>query len=140
MNEKIDKIKDLLSNLDKLTPDSIESIVGETLKVFTDVVTKLNSPDEKERNEALNLATELRDTLEGQAKNALGSLGMDEEELKAFMSNPSHFTGEEWGALEKAKNEMASYKKELVDKNLLPEEKEKQEKAKKVSKIQVIKG
>jgi len=138
MKDKINKIKDLFSNFKDLTPESVEQIVGETLKVFTDIMGKLNSPDEKERSEALAIATELRDTLEGQAKEAMKAAGMDEEELSAFLNNPQHFSSEEWQTLQNAKDDMNSYQKELKEKGLLKDVKK--DHKKKSKPIQWVQG
>jgi len=140
MRDKIKQIEELFSNFDNLTPESVEKIVSETLKIFTDVMSKLNSSDEKERTEALQLATELRTILESKAKEAMKSIGMDEEELTAFMSNPEHFSPTEWQALGQAKEEMQSFQENLKEKGLIPNNESKDKAKKNKSKIQWVQG
>jgi len=125
MEDKINNIKELFSNFQELTPESVEKIVGETLKVFSEIMGKLNSSDEKERTEALAMATELRETLEKQAKEAMKAAGMDEEELQAFLSNPQNFSSEEWGSLQQAKGEMKSFQSNLKEKGFIKDDKKK---------------
>ena len=140
-DNKFNKIKELFSNFKDMTPESVEKIVGETLKIFTEITEKLNSSNEEEKQEALALATELRSLLEEQAKNAMKSIGMDEEELNAFLNNPQNFSPEEWLSLDQAKSEMKDYRKELANRGLIKEEEIKEEKVTKKSKnIDLIKG
>ena len=140
MEDKLNKIKDLFSNFEEITPESVEKIVGETMKAFSEIMTKLNSTDEKERADALKMATDLRDTLESQAKDAMKSVGMDEEELNAFLNNPQNFSSEEWQSLQSAKNEMDSYQNDLKDKGLINDSHKEKKTVKKTKTIPWVQG
>ena len=52
-NKILESMDDLFSNFDKVDMNKLDGFLHEILKLFDYVKTKLKSPDEKERNEAL---------------------------------------------------------------------------------------
>ena len=118
-SDKTDKLKSLFENFDEVTPDSLQNLIGESIKVFEDIVSKLNSPDEEERKKALQQAEELRDTLEKQAQTALDKAGLDKSAVNKFINNPDNFSPEEWEAIQGAKKEISSYEDDLTSKGVI---------------------
>ena len=118
-NEKNEKLKSLFENFDEVTPDSLQNLIGESIKVFEGIVSKLNSPDEEERKKALKQAEELRDTLEKQAQNALEKAGLDKSAVNKFINNPDNFSPDEWEAIQSAKKEISSYEEDLSSKGVI---------------------
>ncbi len=134
MDDKTKKLKELFENFDSVSAESMQEIVGESIKSFEKIISKLNSPNEEERKKALEDAAELRDILEEQAKKALEKSGLDKKAVDKFINNPDNFTPEEWRALQEAKKEIDTYHHELEDKGVIKEEKAKSKEHKKTKK------
>jgi hypothetical protein len=89
-----------------LTPEKLQSLIQETLKVFQLLQTKINSNDPKEKEEALGMALQLKQALEAQAENLCKSVGMNPSQLAEFVSNPENFSKDEWDTLGIARKEL----------------------------------
>ena len=113
-NAVLTKIEEIFGNPEKFTPENLEALINETLKFFNDLRQKLESPDAKVREDALAVATELKTKLEEQAAALCQSVGLDQQALESFISNPTHFSPEEWKAMEKAKTELSGYQEEIA--------------------------
>jgi hypothetical protein len=109
-NAIIDKIQKLFGEPGQFTPENMESLIRETVEFFNELKTKLQSPDEKVREEATQVASALKTKLEEQAVALCESLGMDPKVLEAYINTPANFSTEEWQAMEKAKAELQNYK------------------------------
>lgn len=105
--QKIDK---LFGSPDQFSPENMETLVHETIQFFNELKTKLESSDEKVREEALQTASLLKTKLEEQALKLCESIGMDPQSLESYISSPANFSSEEWQAMEKAKSEIKNYK------------------------------
>ncbi|MEL7431672.1 MAG: hypothetical protein AAGI90_03985 [Chlamydiota bacterium] len=110
MEDKIQKLEELYENISDLTPEKMESVVGESIHIFEQILDKLNSGSPEEREKASKYAERLKVQLEKQSKKALGALKISNEELEAFTSNRSNFSDAEWEALSKAKEELNLYR------------------------------
>ena len=121
-NDNAKKLKDLFENFNDVSKDSLQEIVGESIKVFENLITKLNSPDEEERKKAMKEAADLRDTLETQARTSLEKSGLDKATIDKFISNPDNFSPEEWQALEGAKKDLDNYEEDLKEKGVIDQE------------------
>ncbi len=120
MKDNIKKLEELFNDLSDITPEKMETLVKESVKAFEQILLQLNSGDEKQRKEAQGVAEKLRDTLEKHSFKALEAINMNAKELEAFTNNPDNFSPEEWEAMQKAKNELESYQKEMMEKGFLP--------------------
>jgi len=119
MDEKVEKIKKMFDNIEDLTPEKLQGVVHESIKVFEEIIGKLNSPNEEERQKAMKCAAELRDLLQEQARAAMQKSGLSQEQVSKMLHDPSNFSPEEWKAFQGAKDELTTYEKELKDKGLL---------------------
>lgn len=114
MNKKLEELEKLFSDLSDVTPEKMETLVGESIKAFEGILSKIHSEDEKEKKEGLELAEKLRGTLEKQAYKALDAAKMSAAELEEFTNNPENFNDEEWRALERAKTDIEAYQKDIM--------------------------
>jgi hypothetical protein len=115
MNHAVmDKIEEIFGHPERFTPENMESLVHETLKFFSDLRLKLESKDEKEREEGIAIASALKTKLEEQAANLCQSVGMDPHALEAYINDPSNFTEQQVQAMNKAKADLEDYKKEIA--------------------------
>ena len=105
---------EIFANPENFTPEKLEGLIHETLKFFNDLRTQLASPDEKVREEAMKAANALKTQLEEQAATLCQSVGMDPEMLATYINTPNHFSTDEWQAIEKAKDELNEYQKEIA--------------------------
>ncbi|MBF8263140.1 MAG: hypothetical protein HW387_805 [Parachlamydiales bacterium] len=108
------QIEELFENPDQFSPENMEKLVNETVTFFNDMKIKLESPDQKVREEALNVASQLKAKLEEQAKTLCKSIGMDPAALESYINTPNNFSTDEWQAMENAKTEIANYKASLA--------------------------
>jgi hypothetical protein len=113
-NAVLEKIEELFGNPEQFTPGNMESLIHETVKFFNDLKTQLESPDEKVREEALKVASQLKTKLEEQALALCESIGMDPAALESYINTPANFSNDEWQAMEKAKGEIDNYKQAVV--------------------------
>jgi len=130
-----DKFESFFKELEDLAEsksiNKMEGFVHEALKFFELIRSKLTSENEEERKEATELAKKLQDKLMEHSQKAFKAAGMNEEELKSFLQQPTNFSEDEWKAFEKAQGEIADYQKTLL-KNFSGEKKGPQEFPKKV--------
>ena len=109
----LERFDELFGDADTLDPQKIEIFVQESLKFFEYLKEKLQSSDEQEKKEALELAVQLQKKLEVFAQKALAKSGLSPEQLKNFITSPSNFTPDEWKVLQKSENDIDEYQKDL---------------------------
>jgi hypothetical protein len=118
MNKNVlDNINELFSNPESLRPEMLNSLVLDLFALFNELKTKMASEDEQERSEAVLAANELKTKLEDQAYQLCLSAGIDTTALEEYMNNPSHFSKEEWNAMNAARDtfkELSKQKEEEV--------------------------
>lgn len=118
-NDLMEKMAKVFKTPEQFSLENIEGLVHETLKFFSELKTKLESPNEKVREEAMNTAMALKTQLEEQALALCDSIGMDPQSLEKFINTSANFSSEEWQIMEKAKNELAGYQNEIAAKGNL---------------------
>jgi hypothetical protein len=133
MNDKTNKLKELFENFNEITPDSMQDLVGESIKAFEGILAKLDSPDEEEKKNALKEMEQMKAIMEEQAEKALEKAGLNKDSLGDFINNPDNFSPEEWLALQNAKTDLDSYKDELLESGLIEKQPKSPEKKKKTS-------
>jgi ATP-dependent Clp protease ATP-binding subunit ClpA len=109
----LETIREAFSNPEKFTPEAMETLVHDTLSFFNALRVQLESKDDREKAEAIQLAALLKAELEAQALRLCKTAGMDPQALEAFIKNPSHFSSEEWQAMEQAKGALDEYNQDL---------------------------
>ena len=110
----LEKIDELFSDTQAPDMQKLEVLISETLKFFEYIRVKLQSPDEKERTEALEMAQKLQHKLEGLADKSLSDSGMSRDQLFNLLANPTNFSGEEWKKYKAAEKEITDYRKEVL--------------------------
>lgn len=113
-NAIMDKIEEIFGNPEKFSPENMESLIHETLKFFNELKKKLESPNEKDREEALSIANELKDRLEKQALALCQTVGMDPKTIENYINNPANFSSTEWQSMNQAKANLDEYKEEIA--------------------------
>lgn len=108
------KIDELFRDPETITPETIGFIFQEMLRCFRTLRAQLESKDEDERNEALETIGNLREMLREKALALSESIGMEPESVEAYLTDPSHFSLEEWEAMQETNKEVAEFKKELT--------------------------
>ena len=105
MNRNVlDNINDLFGNPEGFRPEMLDSLVLQMFTLFNELKTKMTSEDEQERSEALAAAAELKTKLEDHAYQLCIEAGIDATALEEYMNNPSHFSKEEWNAMNAARD------------------------------------
>lgn len=107
-------IQEAFSDLKALTPDKLQNLIQETMKVFMVLQEKAKSSDPEARNEAVKAAFSLKETLQAQTESLCQKLGMDPSQLALFAENATNFSGEEWDHLSSVKKEMEAFKQEFA--------------------------
>ena len=113
-NELMEKIQEIFGNPEKFSPEKMEGLIHETLRFFNTLRQKLESPNEKEREEALNIANTLKTKLEEQALALCQTAGMDPKTLENYINEPANFSSAEWQAMSQAKANLNDYKEEIT--------------------------
>lgn len=89
------ELEESLKNLNNFKPELLDSLIREAVNTFHSIKDKADSKDPKDVEKAMESALSLRDSLENKLNSILDSMGIDMDELKTFMSEPSNFTPEE---------------------------------------------
>jgi hypothetical protein len=105
------KLKEILANKDPLTPERLQSLMGEAMQFLNELRTKMVSKDLQVREEAMSQTLELKELLEAQMSALSQSIGINpfrlsemdlmglinEQEQEAFAS-----TREQFGAIKES--------------------------------------
>ncbi len=110
----IKQLKETLGNLENFSPEKLQGIIQETLKTFQELQEKLQSPDPRVREKAMDTALVLKTSLEEQTASLCHSMGMSPTELSRFVENPANFSQTEWEALGSAKADLDTFKQTLA--------------------------
>lgn len=110
----IKQFQDVLGNLEQFSPEKLQALIQDTLKVFQDLQQRINSSNPEDREEALGAALELKNALETQAAALAQSVGMDPNQLEKFIENPSNFSKEEWEAMGSARQDLTDFQQHLT--------------------------
>ncbi len=121
MKEKVEELNKLYKNLSSITPDKLDNLITQSIQTFEKIVSKIQSGSEEEKKEAVQFAEQLRDSLEGQANQALSNLKMNPEEIEKFTESMENFSENEWDTLSRAKKDIKEYQEELIKKGVIKE-------------------
>lgn len=110
----IESMDQLFSNFEKVDMKSLDNFLQEILKLFSYLQEKLNSKDEAEKREALELAEQLQNKLSGLAEKAYAASGLTPEKVKQVLSNPKNFKPEEWSAIQKLELDMNHHRTKIT--------------------------
>jgi len=110
----LEKIDELFGDSQAPDMQKLELLISETLKFFEYIRVKMQSPNEEDRKEAIEMAQKLQQKLEGLADKSLASSGMSRDQLYTLLSNPNNFSGEEWKKFKAAEKEISDYRKDIL--------------------------
>ena len=112
-NEVITKIDEVFGNPENFSTEGLNSLIYEIFKLFNELKAKIASPDESERQKAIEMCNELKTKLEEQAASLCKVAGIDPQNLETFVSNPDNFLPNEWETLQSTKSELETFKTSL---------------------------
>ncbi|MFT4553664.1 MAG: hypothetical protein ACI9S8_002305 [Chlamydiales bacterium] len=104
MKEESPSLKHVLDDLLEMFPFT------ELKDLVKEMVDPLNCKDTQEVIDALQKNMELLRTKE---THAMGDRNVDANEVYGFVENPSNFSKEQWGAIEKTKQAIRDYEREV---------------------------
>lgn len=110
----LEKIDELFGDSQAPDMQKLEVLISETLKFFEYIRSQMQSPKEKDRQEAIEMAQKLQQKLEGLADKSLASSGMSRDQLYTLLANPNNFSGEEWKKFKDAEKEISDYSKDVL--------------------------
>src|SRR5258708_4873799 len=99
-------LQDAFGDLDNLSPEKIEGLVQEAVKIFTALKEKTHSTDPKQREEALKTALSLKKAMEAQTEELSKLAGIDPASFSSLAENQELFTPETWAELTSAQQEL----------------------------------
>lgn len=109
----LEQLKESFKELENFAPEKLETLIGETIKAFHFIQSKIESPLPKDREEALQIAADLKESLELQASALCNAIGMNQDELDSYVKDPSNFSTEENRAIQFVTQELNQFKKEI---------------------------
>lgn len=107
------QLEDTFGNLENFAPEKLDGLLAETMQLFRYIQGKMESSDPSDREEAAQVALELKEALEKQALSLCEAIGMDPAQLTAFAENHSNFTPEESLAIKRVAEELNQFKQEI---------------------------
>ena len=107
----LENLKGLFGDITGITPEKLQQFVGDTMKQLFDLQEKLESKDEKIREEGLKTASEMKEVLESQLQNLMKLIGEDNSELAALLNQAG--TSQEEEILKNANEQFDYLKKSL---------------------------
>lgn len=111
MSSDYEKICDLLAETagkDKVPLEELVQLIFE----FTDRYQKvMENGSEEEKSKIAHQMDDVRSRIQEQLAQKEEDIALTKEELKALGEDPKHFTEDQWEALEKARAEIARYKR-----------------------------
>ncbi len=113
MNSKnyIENLKGIFGDVTSVTPEKLQEFVGDTMKQLFDLKEKLESKDEKIREEGLKAASEMKEVLESQLDNIAKLMSEENSELAALLNQAG--TSQEEEILKNANEQFMHLKKSL---------------------------
>lgn len=79
-----DLIEDTFSDIQNITPNKMEQVIGETVRILTDLEEKIKSEDPEERKIALERAKEIKTAFEVQTKAICEKAGINPEQFADY--------------------------------------------------------
>jgi hypothetical protein len=110
----IDKLDQLFSNFDKVDLNSLDSFLKEILNLFSYLQEKLQSPNEDERKEALELAEQLQTKLTSLTQKAYAASGLSKEKIDELLANPANFKPQDWSSIKKLESQMTHFQQNHI--------------------------
>ena len=107
------QLEETFGNLENFSPEKLEGLLTETMQLFRYIQGKMESENPEDREEAAQIALELKEALEAQAMSLCEKIGMDPAQLASFAENHSNFTPEESLAIQKVSEELTQFRQEI---------------------------
>ncbi|OGN65511.1 MAG: hypothetical protein A3E80_06395 [Chlamydiae bacterium RIFCSPHIGHO2_12_FULL_49_9] len=104
-------IEETFSDLNALSPEKMQALVQETMKTFTALQEKIQSDDPKAREEAVQEALQLKETLSLQAEMISRQVGLSADQLADFANSPENEENDDLNAM---KTEINAFRQQFV--------------------------
>lgn len=114
IQEFINKLKGSFSDLKNLSPQRMQELIQDTMKVFQELQEKMASSDPKVKEEAIASAQELKEAFELQAQSLYQAVNLNPDELADFIEDAENFSAEEWSAVGAVKQDLDTFKKQFT--------------------------
>lgn len=109
-NNYIESLDRLFDGTAPLSTDGLKGFFDESLEFIQELQTKLASPDEKVREDALQSSLAMKERLETQLKGICEKNGIDLAQLAAFAENTANMTPEEQKTIEEMEKKFQTFK------------------------------
>lgn len=109
----LNRFDEIFQNPEQFSPENLRALLHEMLHCLGELKTQLQSKDESVRREALDVIVQIRSSLQEKSIALCQSVGMDQKTFEQYMSDASHFSTEEWTAMEQTKTELADFRQEV---------------------------
>jgi len=116
-NKYVENLKGVFGDLAGLTPEKLQSFVGETMTQLSNLREQLESSDPKAREEGMKAAQELKEVLEAQMESMAKMIGEDPSQFAALMGNMSPMDVQDQEILENAKEQFKHLKNSFSPEN-----------------------
>lgn len=110
----IESLDQLFGNFEKVDLKSLDTFLQDILKLFSYLQEKLNSKDEAEKKEAMELAEQLQAKLNTVAQKAYAASGLTPEKIEQFVSNRKNFDADQWAALQNLQGNINNYQSKII--------------------------
>jgi hypothetical protein len=87
-------LQDTVSDLDALTPEKLQTLLQETVRVFSDIQAKASSNDPKDKEEALSTALSIKESLQAHTDELCKKMGIEPSDLGAYAQEFTLFAEE----------------------------------------------
>lgn len=111
----LQNLQELFGDLSALTPEKLQSFVGETMKKLFDLKHQLESSDPKTREEGIRAATELKEALESQLEQMAKLAGVDPAQWAGMLNQT--LSDQEQEILQNAKEQFQYLKNSFTSEN-----------------------
>lgn len=110
----IKKLKGSFGDLKNLSPEKMQELIQDTMKLFQELQEKMASEDLKVREEAIVSAQELKEAFEQQAQTLYQAVNLNPDEIASFLDDAKNFSEEEWDAVGAIKQDLEAFKKQFT--------------------------
>lgn len=113
MSSLAKQLEETINNPDNFQPNKLNLLIGETMNILYSLQSKIQSANPQEREEAIQIGTELKEILEKRAEALCKEIGMNPDELAQFSLNPTNFSAEENRAIQQIAEDFTQFKNEM---------------------------
>lgn len=94
---------------------NLQELCKESLGFFDKVRQTIEKGNDKEKEEALLIMSDMYQNLMGETKKLAANSGMTEEQLLAFAENPMNFSPDQWKMIQNTRSTMTDTSQSVAD-------------------------